>query len=204
MDRFLISAAGAALLVSAFWLPAPVADETTIKADINALGSATFWVEQDGNWEQSWFVSCGSPLRDCVARSNGAILRLNETGQPLLFVSTGAGGTLLLRDEMRKGEEWDITSVLSRPMTADEVKYLSRPGMQLVLASKKGTEVDLQMMATDQVVSYLQWLSSPTARGLRDARQWSTEGSVEIGELDPAQLERYRAMQSPFDANLAG
>jgi hypothetical protein len=195
MQGFLMAAASAVILTAAFGLTRAPPDPTEVRADIDAFGSATFLVAQGDDWQEAWVVTCGLPLRDCVARSSGAILRLDQLGQPWLLVSTSGGGTLLLRDASVRDDAKDITAVLSRPITQTEVADLSRPGAELVLASSGGAERVLQVKGTAQVVDYLQWLASPTARGLRDARQWTTDGVVDLQELDQEQLKRYRVMK---------
>lgn len=194
MGRWTIGAACAVLAILVSLKAQPAAPARVLRVtDIEPGGAAEFVAELGDRRSPGWTVSCSAPLRGCVARSHGAVLRLDDGGNVWLALATSSDARLSIRGGLF--DEVDATRLLRHPVDADLLSRLSRPGGELVIDDPRHPTAPLQTGGLDHVVSYLAWVQSPLARGLRDARLWPMDGKLNLDNADPEVRERYRLMR---------
>jgi hypothetical protein len=188
--RIGLAAAAVAIIVVGLNARAPSATLSLI--DIEPQGAAAFASVQGDLRTLGWTVTCSAPLRGCVARSHGAVLRVDANGLVWLSLAVSPEARLAIPGGLFA--DVDATALLRRPVDPKMLRLMSRPGTHLVVEDPVIAVPPLPTAGIEQVVSYLSWLQSPLARTLRDARLWRADGSLDLTNADPDVRERYRLL----------
>lgn len=166
--------------------------EFYIADEISVDGPALFYAVSEGQRQELWSVYCVQPLRSCVARAPGLVLRIDEDGQPWLItvMSPGARVSVQNRNYTR-----NMPSIFARPLDREAIKELS--GQQSFVVIEEQAQVVLRTRTTglNKITDYLTWIRGNTAHTLRDARLWPRNGDIRIQDMTPTVLERYEVMQ---------
>jgi hypothetical protein len=154
-------------------------------------GNAVFLGGADSVRQRAWVVSCPVPLRQCVARGGGAVLRLDAEGRPWIVVAAPARSAL----EVRLGPfRRDASALLHGPVPADLLALLDRQGAALVISDEAGPVQRLSLGGIARVVGYLAWLRKPTVLLARDARTWPDGAMPETAKTDPMDEARMEVL----------
>ena len=132
-------------------------------------GTARFFLVRDDVRMSGWTVNCRVPMRGCVARSQGLVLRLDENREPWLIAALSPNTRLFLETSETREE---IEGVFSKPLSRDTLDSLSRGDVHLVAQEVDRSVHRMPTAGVKQVADYLEWLQTNTARAARDARTW--------------------------------
>lgn len=167
-------------------------EKTVLHAEISPSGPAVFYLVTEGSRQRAWTVNCTAPMRGCVARTYGAVVRLDDLGRAWLAVAAAPNSDIVVKHRA----PWLRTApLLSGPLGDETLELLSRPDTALLIVEEGVPDIALQVTGLDEVVRYLAWLQSPLARGLRDASLWPDEGPMDLQGADLALQERYRVIK---------
>lgn len=163
-----------------------------IADEISIDGPALFYGVSEDRRQELWSVYCAQPLRSCVARASGLVLRIDETGAPWLLAVTPPGARVSIQS---RNYTFDAPDTFSMPLDAEVIARLA--GEQAFLIVEESGQVVLRSRTTgiDKVVDYLSWIQGSAARTLRDARLWPRNGEIRIQDMTPEVLERFEVMQ---------
>ncbi|MDO6731976.1 hypothetical protein Q4577_18240 [Marinovum sp. 2_MG-2023] len=155
-------------------------------------GPAIFYEIDKDLRRELWSVDCRQPLRGCVARAPGLVLRVDDHGAHWLIAAShpGARKSVQTRNYTR-----DTPEILSRPLSADTLAQLSQKNTFLVIEEQSTVVLRAQTTGIAHVAGYLAWINSETARTLRDARLWPKNEPLQTDNMTPDVLERYQVMQ---------
>lgn len=160
--------------------------------EITVDGPAIFYeIDQDVRREL-WSVDCRQPLRGCVARAPGLVLRVDEHQQPWLVAAAQHGARTSVQVV---NFTQDAPFLLSRPLDAGMLDQLTRSNAFVVIEESGFVAQRTRSTGIAHVANYLAWLNTETARTLRDARLWPSHGRLAVGDMTPEVLERYEVMQ---------
>lgn len=184
--------AAMALLAVAAALPRSQVAKFAFHTDIEPTGAAVFSSEQDGQRQHVWTVSCTAPLRGCVARTFGAVVRIDEDKRSWLVVAVPPQARLMIRHDR---DLLDAATLIRQPLDPDMLRLLSRQDTRILVTGIGAPDLVLQTSGLAEVVDYLTWVQSPLARGLRDARLWPAGGPLDLQNADATVQERFRLMR---------
>ena len=139
-----------------------------------------------------WSVHCLQPLRGCVARAPGLVLRLDGQGRPWLIAATAPGARISVRSG---GRIRQTPQLLSTPLDTPRITRLSARDGTVIVEEGEATRLRTPTAGLARVLDYLRWINGNTARTLRDARLWPKNGEIRIQDMSPEVLERYEVMQ---------
>lgn len=172
--------------------------EPQLDAKIHEHGHAEFSMPGRDN-AVLWVVSCNRPMRDCVVRSSNTILRIVDDQPSLLFFAPGSKGALVM--STNRTEFWE-SARFSR-LSPIDIELLTQPDTLLSVSGRFGPKEFFRLNGIEQVIGYLKWQKTDTARALRDARYWPGDGPIEPNELDEVarmrltELDRRRQLRVP-------
>jgi hypothetical protein len=178
-----------ALMAAVIWFGYSMFAAPDLRAMVERGGNAVFLVGVEPDRRRAWVVSCPVPLRQCVARRDGAVLRLDAEGRPWIAVAVPAQSAL----EVRIGPfRRDVSALLHGPVPADLLAMLDRQGAALVITDAAGPVQRLSLGGILRVVGYLGWLQRPAVRLARDARTWpdgDLDATAASDPVDEARME---------------
>lgn len=186
-----LALAGTMLLAPTVVGSREVSDMWVLK-EISPDGPAMFYSVENDVRRELWAVHCRQPLRDCVARADGLVLRLDEFRRPWLIAASGPKSRISIQT---KNYSKDVESLFARPLNDALVEMLSQKDVFIVLEEDGSVLLRTRTTAIDQVADFLLWISSNTGRTLRDARLWPANGALNTTAMSPEVLERYEIMQ---------
>ncbi|MDT0683175.1 hypothetical protein RM543_10795 [Roseicyclus sp. F158] len=167
-------------------------------AQIAAEGTARFVSVEEGLRRSAWTVSCRVPLRGCVARGPGIVLRLDGSQAPWLLGPITPGARISL-DDGRRREALD--GLFARPVPEALVARLSNRQVRLIIEEPGYRDRELTLAGLADVIDYLAWIETHEARTGRDARRWPgladlVQAGLTEGETGPgAQAISLRATE---------
>ncbi len=163
-----------------------ISDEITID------GPALFFGVAGDARQELWSVYCAQPLRSCVARAPGLVLRIDNVGSPWLIAATsqGAAVSVLSRDTLHSSPR-----LFTQPLDSSMIKRLSQNTPFVIVKEDGKIVLQTATAGIDRVIDYLTWIQGNTARTLRDARLWPRNGDIRVQDMTPEVLERYDIMQ---------
>jgi hypothetical protein len=180
-----------ALLAAVIWFGPGLFAAPELRAVVERGGNAVFLAGAEPDRQRAWVVSCPVPLRQCVARRDGAVLRLDSEGRPWIVVAVPAQSAL----EVRIGPfRRDVSALLHGPVPADLLALLDRQGAALVITDAAGPVQRLSLGGILRVVGYLGWLQRPAVRLARDARTWPDGAQAATAAGDPAHEARMEVL----------
>ena len=192
--RVVAGLAGAAIFATlAFATTSPEAPGMHYIADeISVDGPALFYAVDDDTRRELWSVHCVQPLRGCLARAPGLVLRLDDQGRPWLIAVAEPQARVLLR---ARGRTRPAPGLLTAPLSPKSRAELSVRDAEVIIEQSGAERLRTPTTGLDRVVDYLVWINGNTARTLRDARLWPRNGDIRIQDMSPEVLERYDVMQ---------
>lgn len=167
------------------------ASEPDLEVRIEPSGDALFLVSRNDGFWHGWTISCPMPLRGCVARAPGAVLRLDSDARPWLATAASPRAVFFIGDSQTRH---DASSLLTAPLPMVTVSRLSRSGGRLLVQEPGGETRAIETAGLATVVRYLTWLQSDVGRGLRDARLWPEGGPFDLNDADETTREVYRVL----------
>lgn len=161
----------------------------TLEYDLSIDGPALFYRNDGSTRKALWRVDCSLPLRGCVARAEGLILRVDQNRDAWLIAVKSKDARLSVQ---QRNYTMPLPQVFNAPLTPEIIASLSGPDSFLVIENNGQVLMRAQTQSLDQVISYLLWINSAKARTLRDARLWpdSQAGALNQASLAPDVLER--------------
>lgn len=163
-----------------------------VSDEISIDGPALFYGVSSDRRAKLWSVYCAQPLRACVARASGLVLRIDEHGAPWLIAVTPPGARVSIQS---RNYTQEAERLFSRALDADLIERLSHEKAFVVVEENGSVILRSRTTGIDKVVDYLTWIKGNTARTLRDARLWPRNGDIRVQDMTPAVLERYEVMQ---------
>lgn len=157
--------------------------------DIHPDGHARMYSTEKRDMVQ-WIVRCTRPMRDCSARSPRALIRTLDGRVTLSFYSANETAPLILLKDSTEAWTHNRLSQLS----AEDMEELGADTTFVVLSGDRGPETLLQLTGLVDVVDYLKWLNSDTARAIRDARVWPAGDDLDPDSLEKQALFRYNEL----------
>jgi hypothetical protein len=179
-----------ALLGAAMWLAPRFLGPPDLQVRVESDGSAVF-LGVTPDRQRLWVVSCPVPLRHCVARGDGAVVRLDAEGRPWIAVAAPMQTSL----EVRLGPfRRDASAILHGPVSSELLALLDREAATLVISDRTGPVQRLSLGGIARVVDYLGWLQRPAVWLAHDARGWPDGAVQEMAERDPMDEERMKVL----------
>lgn len=163
-----------------------------ISDEISVDGPALFYGVSGDVRQELWSVYCAQPLRSCVARSRGLVLRIDDRGAPWLIAATLPSSRISVQE---RNYTQDSPNLFNGPLHADKIRKLSGQDAFVIIEEQGKTILRSRTTGLNRVIDYLTWVQGNTARTLRDARLWPRNGDIRIQEMAPEVLERYEIMQ---------
>ena len=163
-----------------------------IADEISIDGPALFYGVTNELRQELWSVHCAQPLRACVARSPGLVLRIDAEMQPWLIAPATPGVRISIQD---RNYTQDTPNLLTGPLKADRIKKLSGENSFVIIEENGRVIQRTRTTGLDRVIDYLTWVHGNTAHTLRDARLWPRNGDIRVQDMTPEVLERYEVMQ---------
>lgn len=163
-----------------------IADEIAID------GPALFYAVSQDIRQELWAVQCAQPLRGCVARAPGLVLRIDDNFEPWLLSVSQPNARVSLQS---RNYTKDIPHLFTRALSDDLIHSLSDEKSFVVLEENGRVIQRTRTTGLDQVVDYLKWINGNTGRTLRDARLWPRNEDIRIQDMSEEVLERYAVMQ---------
>lgn len=163
-----------------------------ISDEISVDGPALFYGVSGETRQELWSVYCAQPLRSCVARSAGLVLRIDDKGAPWLIAATLPSSRISIQE---RNYTQDAPKLFDGPLRADQISKLSGQDAFVIVEEHGRTVLRGRTTGLDRVINYLTWVQGTTARTLRDARLWPRDGDIRIENMSPEVLERYEVMQ---------
>lgn len=160
--------------------------------EISVDGPALFYGVNEDQRQELWSVYCAQPLRSCVARAPGLVLRIDEHGAPWLITVITPGARISIQS---RNFTQDSPLLFSRKLEKNSIQSLMQEKSFVVIEEKGVVVLRTRTAGIDRVIDYLTWLRSSTARTLRDARLWPRNGDIRVQNMTPDVLERYEVMQ---------
>jgi len=197
MKRFVIGVAAGLFVIGAIAIfrgdSAPDSEDGYYLAnEITLDGQAIFYVVQNDIRKELWSVHCRQPMRGCVARTGGLVLRLDEHAQPWLLAAVSPKARISLQSEHYVQ---DGAGLFSEPLTARKISRLSTRESHVIIEENGTVLHRMRTTGLNDLVSYMRWINSETAHTLRDARLWPRNDSLSIQNMTPEVLQRYETMQ---------
>ena len=195
MCRVFLAASIASLSVVSSYLAPPrtaTASEFYISDEISVDGPAIFFGVSGASRQKLWSVYCTQPMRGCMARSRGLVLRVDDLGNARLMAATLPGTRISI---LERNFSQDRPTLFAQQMDAALVDVLSKEDTFVVLEDDDQIVLHSPTTGIDRVIHYLSWLQSPTARTLRDARLWPRKGELTTQNMTPEVLRRYQIIQ---------
>lgn len=157
-------------LTLALWPTAGPSSAETI-AEIDAGGSATFLRidAETGERDRLWTVQCRMPFQGCVARSNQAVLRLDDDGDARITAFAAETDRISVQVQ---NFTIDRPNIFSRPLSTEDIAILDTPGAFVVIETAAETQSRFSTHGISLVVEYLRWLNQTTPAPDRDAREF--------------------------------
>jgi hypothetical protein len=165
--------------------------EPDLEVRIEPSGDAVFLVSRNDEFWHGWTISCPMPLRGCVARAPGAVLRLDSEARPWLATATSPRAVFFIGESSTRH---DASALLTAPLPVATITRLSRSGGRLLVEEPGGKTRAIETAGLATVVRYLAWLQSDVGRGLRDARLWPEGGPFNLNDADETTREVYRVL----------
>lgn len=163
------------------------------EAIIEPSGEARFLAINGAERKLLWTVSCSMPLRDCLARADGIVLRLDDTGAPILTAFSPPGARITVRLDR---EALPQEGLFDAPLDEGTVDVMSRDGAHLLIEDARGPILHTRTSGLSSVVSYLAWVESNMSQTLRDARAWPKDtAELQLDGLPEPVLMRYAEVQ---------
>jgi len=185
------------LTVCCFWLLAVVTTDKPEKGgrvsyEIAIDGPAMFFRVDQGARREIWAVDCWQPLRGCVARAPGLVLRIDDRLDPWLTAVAMPDARISIQT---RNDTIDAPTLFSAALQPEMVHDLSQPDSFVVIEEKGVLIQRTSTEAINRIVSYLRWVNGATARTLRDARLWPDGDILDPNNMSPEAFERYMVMQ---------
>ncbi len=184
------------LMIGVYFFPrADTSDQETaayLANEITLDGQAIFYLVQEDIRKELWSVHCRQPMRGCVARTSGLVLRLDENAQPWLLAAVSHKARISLK---QKNYTQDGQGLFSKPLTPSNISRLSTDESFVVIEENGVVLHRIRTTGLAELVSYLTWIHSETARTLRDARLWPRNDSLSVQNMTPEVLQRYNIMR---------
>jgi len=160
--------------------------------EISIDGPALFYGVVGDAREELWSVYCTQPLRSCVARARGLVLRIDASGAPWLIAAASPEAKVYVRN---RNTEKLAPNLFTQPLDATTIRRLSQHTNAAIVKENGMVVLDTGTAGIDHVIDYLLWIRGDTARTLRDARLWPRNGDIRVQDMTPEVLERYDVMQ---------
>ena len=168
------------------------ADAFHVLDEISIDGPALFYGVSGETRDELWSVHCAMPLRACVARASGLVLRVDDSGNPWLIAAMGPKARVSVQ---ARNTTQNKPELFSRALDSGTITQLADE-TSFVIIEENGTVVlRSRTSGLNTVVDYLTWIQGNTARTLRDARLWPRNSEIRIQDMTPEVLERYEVMQ---------
>lgn len=168
------------------------ASDFRVADEISVDGPALFYGVSGEFRRELWAVNCAMPLRSCVARAPGLVLRIDDQGQPHLVAAVSPGARISIHE---RNTTQDHPHLFGRPLPSDIIRRLSEEKTAVVIEEQGRVVLRSSTAGIDRVIDYLTWVQGNTARTLRDARLWPRNQEMRIQDMTPEVLERYEVMQ---------
>ena len=187
---------GVILLAAVYFYPrsdtTEMSDGYYLANEITLDGQAIFYVVQDDIRKELWSVHCRQPMRGCVARTGGLVLRLDENAQPWLLAAASPQARVSIE---QKNHIQDGKGLFSSALTPRRIARLSSRESHVIIEENGVVLHRIRTTGLDELVSYMTWIHGETARTLRDARLWPHNDSLNIQNMTPEVLQRYNVMR---------
>lgn len=169
-------------------------NEGWLKYEIRLGGSALFYDLAQSKRRPLWIVDCAPPDLQCVARTEGLALRLDENRRPWLIGMASRAARISIQES---NFLLDAPRLFVQPLTSEAIKSLSQKRSFLIIEEKGQSVWRVRTAGIDRVLEYLRWVDDISNRVQPKAHLRRRGEDGDLPE-SPSQIEKQHQLSRPI------